>query len=219
MSLKSKNSEEGMLDQWTTSLINAEAQPEIAAEMDKSGYDKPMIDEGNALLEQTKSVFKKHKKEDDEETDAFAAYKKSENQLNTTFKKQRRFAKLAFRKDPVMYDKLGISGRFPSTYINRNKKAKLFYEVLTTSTEAMAGVAKYKITPLAVSEGKAKIRDLQYARAKYLKEKGESEAATQEKDIALATMEDWMNEFYAVAKIAMEDKPQLLEALGITVKR
>ena len=68
MSLKSKNSEEGMLDQWTTSLINAEAQPEIAAEMDKSGYDKPKIDEGNALLEQTKSVFKKHKKEDDGES-------------------------------------------------------------------------------------------------------------------------------------------------------
>ena len=63
------------------------------------------------------------------------------------------------------------------------------------------------------------IRDLPYARARYLKEKGESEAATEEKDIALATMEKWMNKFYAVAKIAMEDKPQLLEALGIIVKR
>ena len=30
---------------------------------------------------------------------------------------------------------------------------------------------------------------------------------------------EWMSEFYAVAKIAMEDNPQLLEALGLVVKK
>ncbi|NLT49572.1 MAG: hypothetical protein GXX85_01480, partial [Ignavibacteria bacterium] len=47
---------------------------------------------------------------------------------------------------------------------------------------------------------------------------GESEDATKEKDAAFAKMDKWMSDFYAVARIALEDKPQLLEALGKIVK-
>ncbi len=56
------------------------------------------------------------------------------------------------------------------------------------------------------------------ARAVYLKEKGESQDATKIKDAAIAKLDDWMSEFYAVAKIGLEDNPQLLEVLGKTVR-
>ena len=35
---------------------------------------------------------------------------------------------------------------------------------------------------------------------------------------AFDAMDDWMSEFYAVARIALEEKPQLLEVLGKHVK-
>lgn len=62
------------------------------------------------------------------------------------------------------------------------------------------------------------ISELETARAVYLKEKGESQDATKIKDAAFAKTDDWMSEFYAVAKIGLEDNPQLLEALGKTVR-
>lgn len=46
-----------------------------------------------------------------------------------------------------------------------------------------------------------------------MKEKGESQDATKLKDTAFGELDDWMREFYAVAKIALEDNPQLLESL------
>ena len=52
----------------------------------------------------------------------------------------------------------------------------------------------------------------------YLKEKGESQDATKIKDEVFAKLDDWMSEFYAVAKIALEDNPQLLESLGKLVR-
>ncbi|WP_439182311.1 hypothetical protein [Carboxylicivirga taeanensis] len=55
-------------------------------------------------------------------------------------------------------------------------------------------------------------------RTTYLLEVGESEAATKAKDEALGKLDRWMSEFYAVARIALEDQPQLLEALGKAVK-
>jgi hypothetical protein len=54
--------------------------------------------------------------------------------------------------------------------------------------------------------------------ADYLREKGESQDSTKAKDAAFAKLDDWMSEFYAVAKIALEDNPQLLESLGKFVR-
>ena len=51
-----------------------------------------------------------------------------------------------------------------------------------------------------------------------MKEKGESQDATKLKDTAFGELDDWMRDFYAVAKIALEDNPQLLESLGKFVR-
>ena len=58
------------------------------------------------------------------------------------------------------------------------------------------------------------ITELESARAEYLKEVGESQDATKAKNAAFAKMDDWMSEFYAVARIGLEENPQLIEALG-----
>jgi hypothetical protein len=50
------------------------------------------------------------------------------------------------------------------------------------------------------------------------RKKGESEDATPKKNRAPAEMDRWMSEFYAGARIALEDKPQLPGALGRVVK-
>lgn len=64
----------------------------------------------------------------------------------------------------------------------------------------------------------AKTKDVETDRANSLREVGESKNATKARDAAMAAMQDWMTEFYAVARIALEEQPQLLEALGRPVK-
>lgn len=46
----------------------------------------------------------------------------------------------------------------------------------------------------------------------------ESQQATQSKKAALLQLKAWMDKFDATAKIALYDKPQLLEVLGIFVR-
>jgi hypothetical protein len=47
------------------------------------------------------------------------------------------------------------------------------------------------------------------------KEKGEAQAATQTRDQALDALQEWLSDYLAIAKVALEDNPQLLEALGV----
>ena len=54
------------------------------------------------------------------------------------------------------------------------------------------------------------LADVKQAEATYVLERGESQQATKDKDAAFAAFEKWVSEFYAIAKIALEDKPQLL---------
>jgi len=47
------------------------------------------------------------------------------------------------------------------------------------------------------------------------KEKGEAQAATQARDKALDELQDWLSDYLAIAKVALEEDPQLLEGLGV----
>jgi hypothetical protein len=47
---------------------------------------------------------------------------------------------------------------------------------------------------------------------------GESQEATQIRDTAFTALEEWMADFYLVAKRMLKDKPRWLEKLGIRQK-
>ena len=103
------------------------------------------------------------------------------------------------------------------TFNIHRKKAKVVFR--NDSLTAVQGkLSRLKISVDDLTAANTLISELETARAVYLKEKGESQDATKGKDAAFAKIDDWMSEFYAVAKIGLEDNPQLLEALGKTIR-
>jgi hypothetical protein len=218
MATRPKNSEADTLELYRVALDNAENQTEIATIMAELGYDSAVIGEGKTLLSETRSAYDLNKTEDDETSAAYADFSSKKSQLEDTFTLHRKKAKVVFRNDSLTSDKLAISGAMPRTYINWLEAAKKFYSVASSDTDIQSQLARLKISADDLTAANALITDLEASRAEYLKEKGESQDATKAKDSAFAKMDDWMSEFYAVARIGLEDNPQLLEALGKIVK-
>ena len=218
MRTRPKFSEANLLEQYRIALENAENQSEIAAVMADLGYESKVIGEGKTLLSKTRTAYDLNNTEDDETSAAYADFSDKKEQLEDTFTLHRKKAKVVFRNDALTAERLAVSEAMPRTYIKWLEKVKKFYSTASTDEEIQKKLARLKITATDLTAANASIVALEAARAEYLKEKGESQNATQTKNAAFAKMDDWMSEFYAVAKIGLEDNPQLLEALGKTVK-
>ena len=206
------------LELYHVALKNVETQSVIAAVMAELGYDSAVIGAGNQLLAETRKAYDLIGTEDDESSAAFADFSGKKELLEDTFDMHRKKAKVVFRKDSLTKDKLAISGPKLRTYIKWLEVVKKYYSVLSDDTAILGKLARLKISADDINAANTMIDDLNDARADYLREIGESQDATKAKNAAFASIDDWMNEFYAIAEIGLEDNPQLLEALGKPVK-
>jgi len=206
------------LELYRVALENTENQSEIAAVMADLGYDSTVIAEGKALLAETRDAYNLNKTEDDETSAAYADFSSKKSQLEDIFSSHRKKAKVVFRKDALTADKLAITGSMPRAYIKWLEAIKKFYAVASSDADIQTKLARLQVSVEDITAANRLIAELETARTEYLKEKGESQEATKAKDAAFAKIDDWMSEFYAVAKIGLEDSPQLLEALGKTIK-
>jgi len=170
------------------------------------------------LHAETSKKYDFNKQEDDETSEAHDVFEKKCDEMYNIFTLHWKKAKAVFLKDPVTADKLAITGAKPRNYINWMETMKKFYSVATSDIDIQTKLARLKVSVKELKQAQKKISEIEKARAEYLREEGESQDATKQKDAAFKKLEDWMREFWAVARIALEDRPQLLESLGKVVR-
>nr|WP_321355557.1 hypothetical protein [uncultured Draconibacterium sp.] len=211
-------SEASTLEQYRVALENAGAQPKIAALMAELGITAETIAQGKTLLNETRQAYNFNQTEDDETSEASENFKTVKKQLSDFYGLHRKKAKIVFRNNAVTLEQLALTGSMPKAYVNWLETIRKFYSTASESEEIQAKLLRLKITADDLASGTALVTQVDAARTIYLRETGESQDATKAKDQAMAKMDDWMSEFYAVARIALEDHPQLLESLGKLVK-
>ena len=218
MPQKRSQSEAQVLENYRVALQNAGEQPILAAELAEYGYDSAKIDEGKTLHATCRVAFDGNKKESREATEAHDIFAAKLDALLAAYGIHRKKAKVLFRNEHNVLSLLSLANAMPEAYIKKVETMKTFYNILTADQQLMAKVATFKITAAEVTASLAALTGLETARTAYLREMGESQEATRLKDAAFKLIDDWMQEFYAVARIALSDHPQLLEALGITIR-
>jgi hypothetical protein len=213
-----RTSEAALLETWRIALENAVSQPGIVREMSELGYNAAKIEEGRNLLVWTRTVYDFNKLEDTESSEASRLLKDARQALHKRYMLHRKKAKIVFRDRPEALRRLQLDTPVQSSYIGWIEQVKAFYAALLSEPDLLKQLSNLKVDDVQVADARKQIGTVEHCRADYLREKGESEDATQQKDNALRDMERWMSDFYAVARIALEDSPQLLEALGKMVK-
>ena len=199
-------------------FTNVSTQPVIQNELAEYGYDAAKIAEGKSLADVARKAYNDNLRENAEVTAARKNFDLQVEQFLAVYVAHRKAAKVCFRRDPAVIKQLGIVGRDPDAFAPRLEEAENFYRIIDLTPAIAASLVQFKITPETIAKAQHQAALVRQARADYLREKGESQDATKQKDAAFRAIETWLSDFFAVARIALEDNPQLLEALTKIVR-
>lgn len=211
-------SESRFLERTRIALTNARTHEEIKALLADFGMDEEKLNSGWNAYEHAISIKELSDRESKESSLASMAYQKALDEFQALFKRHRDFVRIFFEDEPEVLVSLGVKGPFPERYRDLFTRSKAFYQAIQDDSGLQAKSAAIKITPEEVADAMTKHDYLLSVRAKFDSEMGESQQATQSKKAALLQLKAWMDKFDATAKIALYDKPQLLEVLGIFVR-
>jgi hypothetical protein len=198
-------------------ITNAQAHPDIAAALDAFGYDAATIQQGQELLTTARTLYDAQIKEYGEQHAATQDFNNAVKQADKNYSAHRRLAAVAFKSDAQRQTDLHLNDRKPQTFNPWYEQARHFYTALLADADAQSQLARYRVTVEALQAAQSQVEQTFALNSAQEQEKGEAQAATKQRDAAIEALADWLSDFKVVAKIALEDSPQLLEALNLGV--
>lgn len=190
----------------------------LATELAEYGYTTAEIAKGKALYTQAQTLYQTNIREGQEETQAYANFKKELTLLNATYATDRKKARIIYKENPEVLTNLRLKGKTPYAMATLLENIGVFYNTLKNNESLRTPLQRLKITETTLDAQLAQLSKTEKAYAAYAQEKGENQQATKDKNKALNEVDKWVREFYSIAKIALEDKPQLLESLAKFVR-
>lgn len=181
------------------------------------GYDEARLAEGRAAYDAADDANETQKKEYGEQFAATDELEKARAAADTQWSIHYQIARVAFKKDRGALTALGADKRRARKLADWLAQAKQFYKNALTTPEFLAAFERFKQDQATLENAQSLVEAVATARDKQKKETGEAQDATEKRDAALEELDEWMSDFLTIAKLALQDQPQLLEALGVVV--
>ena len=211
-------SNEKMLQSYGVMFENIGKNLELKSELAEYGYDEAKIKEGKKLYDEARKTFDVNTKETREETTASQNFQEKYQNFQKIHTTHRKKAKIVFDDNAEAFLQLKLKDTPARAIAKFLEEAKAFYQLISTTETLMTPLKQLKITEQEITKQLQLLKEVEQAHADYQKEKGERQQATKDKNDAFEALDKWLAKFFKVAKIALEDKPQLLEILGKTIR-
>ena len=201
------------------SITNALNNPAITTALTAFGYDITKLNEGKTLLDNLKALQANQKQQYIEQRAATTDREAIQMQIDEVYKQHLKLARLVFKKEPNILAALEADGRRLRSFDSWKGQVTTFYDAALSNQPILDGLSRFNITTTNLTDVQALLTNLEDIIAIQKTQIAEAQQATLDRDKAIQALDIWMRGFQEVAKIALKATPQLLEALGIAVKR
>ena len=199
-------------------INNSLSDAKILDAVSPMGYPEAKLNEGKTLLAEATTLAETQKKEYGELDAVQAQFKNEKQNANGTYMDMLAIARIAFKNDVQAQTTLELNGRRASTLSGWLKQTLGFYRAILANEGWKTAMAGYGQTEEKLTAEIAAIEGVAAASENVRKEMGDAQNATLERDMKLEQLAEWVNDYEVIARIALADKPQLLEKIGIVVK-
>jgi len=205
------------LDEFLTranvAIANTINTPEILAAVEAFGYDADVMKQGQALLDKARALSDAQQREYGEQYAATAAMNEAMAKADRIYSDHRQLAGLAFRGNTGQQAEIGLNQIKKRSFSGWRTQAERFYANLLAKPDMMAAMDRFRVTQEKLQEAQALIKQVESLGEIKQRETGEAQTATKERDAAIDALDVWLSEFKTVARIALADNAQMLEAL------
>jgi hypothetical protein len=189
-------------------------QPLINQELAKYGYPLKEIQKGKALLEKVVLLQSQKSTKYGAQFSASEQFKQDQTAAWDKYIYHIKVAKLAFRNDLGKQRQLQLNVARKRNLAGWLEQARFFYQEIQGMAAEMEQMG---VTASELSQAQAMIEAVADTKRSYKGLEGEAQLATQERNIALKALEDWVRKFTKAARLALDENDQLLEGLGLMV--
>ncbi|MBN2384657.1 hypothetical protein JXQ70_17420 [bacterium] len=197
-------------------ISNALIDTEIADALAEFGYTIKKIQEGQVLLDVALVEIAARKA-------AFGTYRKSTADMRRAnliardaYQALAKVVRASFTREHLVV--LGLNRREPRSVAAFLIGAYIMFDNALTKPGMLEALQEYGYDRVRLTEGKALVAALDKANQELHAAKGAAKQSTQEQDKAMKELYDWYARFIKIARVALRDKKQLLEKLGVPVR-
>jgi hypothetical protein len=212
---KLKVSLEDRLHAADLAIGGALADADVQSHLSAFNWDAQRIQQGKALYNTAQQLVQKQRAEYGDQYNATEALNAVWKEADAAYMRYLKVARVALKNDTGAWQKLDLNGERKQTLSGWLKQARQFYAGALGDATLLTKLGECGITLAKLTAGSAQVDSVEAASVTQAKERGEAQDATKARDAALESLDDWMSDFIAIARVALEDQPQLLEKLGI----
>jgi hypothetical protein len=196
-------------------ILGVSNSPEIQAKMTAFGYTPEKIEQGISLLNNAKRLTTAQVGNYGDQYAASDELDKRWTEKYAISMVTVKVIRVAFKDRPDLLVKFRVTGprrRSLSGWLN---DARIMYDNILDTPEALTVLAKYGYSNEKLIAERNAVDEIEALHSKRLGEKSEAQQGTVERDKAVDEICNWYSDFRAIARIALYDNPQQIEALGI----
>jgi hypothetical protein len=196
-------------------ILGVEKNPEIQEILTTFGYTPERMKEGKGLLNKVQQLTSSQVEDYGEQFVATSEQEKLRKTSYADYMVTLKVARVAFVGQPEQLKKFGATGKRSKSLSGWLRDARVFYTNLLNSPDALAVLAQFGYSAEKLEKELQTVNAVEDLHNKQLKEKGEAQQSTLERDKVFDELCKWFCSFRSIARIALYHKPQLLETLGI----
>ncbi|MGB3780802.1 MAG: hypothetical protein WA960_20735 [Tunicatimonas sp.] len=201
-----------LLNEAFVTITNALNNPQLQEALSHYGYTAPRLRTGLERHATAKQLTRQRQRAIQTAKETAELYQSSREQLVERFQMHRELARVAYKREAAHTDHLKLTGARETTIVDLLAQAETFYANVPT-----AMMEKYHVPRKELNEMTKLVAKVQELQAMQRDTQSQVQSLTQLRLRAIKALQTWMRRFMTVAKVALEEQPQQLEALGQTV--
>lgn len=214
MAKKNKLKEERLMNA-QVAITNSLSREFLKTPLKIFGYDEKRLRQGLELHEKAKDLLLQQKLKYAEQEEAVNHLKMIRRKAHKPYISFTKVARVALHGDSPTLQKLDLAGKRKIAFAGWLNQVNQFYNVALSEPAILKLLAGFGITKEKLQEGKKLADDAESAHVRKEKLKAEALKATEQRDAAFKKLVNWMADFISIARIALADNPQALEALMV----